>query len=235
MINAKDKFREGFIMLQRPFCFAELNTPLQKFTILWAYSEKPIIKNVLTTEAKEKIDLIENSSNPIGFWKKEDKEDYLKREIEYVMNNPKNYDSLYEGEIVQCYVEGQLCRFYPDEYTIVSKEKLNDIMAEEGYHVICDNSLYLLKDFVDKKHYLQSRGVSERVAKKWASLSYGNLVMYKPYYELLEMFCRPYEIVADDNFYKEIENVDFTELKKVQKEFEEIKKEKIVERFLNKL
>lgn len=33
MINAKNKFRERFIMLQRPFVFAELENPLQKFTI----------------------------------------------------------------------------------------------------------------------------------------------------------------------------------------------------------
>jgi hypothetical protein len=232
MINAKDKFREGFIMLQRPFDFADLKNPLQKFTILWAYSERPIIKNVLTKEGREKLELIENSSNPISFWNKEEKEKRLEREIEYVMNNPKYHEPLYEGEIVQVYVEGKLCRIYPDEYTIISKERLNEIMVEEGYHVVCDNALYLLKDFTDKKHYLQSRGVSERVAKKWASLSYGSLVMYKPYYELLKMFCRPYEIIADDNFYEEVEGVDFTELKEVQKEFQEMKREKFVERFL---
>ncbi len=232
MINAKDKFREGFIMLQRPFDFAELKSPLQKFTILWAYSEQPVIKKYLTDKAKEEIDLIENSTNPIGFWKSEDRDKYIQKKIENILESNVAYEPLYEGEIVQAYVEGQLCRFYPDEYTIVSKEKLNEIMLEEGYHVVCDNSLFEIKDFKDKKHYLQSRGVSERVARKWASLSYGNLVMYKPYYELLEMFCRPYEIISNDSFYEEVEGVDFTELNEVQKEFANDKREKFSERFL---
>jgi len=232
MINAKDKFREGFIMLQRPFDFIELKSPLQKFTILWAYSEQPVTKVVLNSDGKEELDLIENSSNPLGFWNQEDKEKYLQKEIDYIYSHKKYLETLYEGEIVQAYVEGQLCRFYPDEYTIVSKEKLNEIMLEEGYHVVCDNSLFEIKDFKDKKHYLQSRGVSERVARKWASLSYGNLVMYKPYYELLEMFCRPYEIISNDSFYEEVEGVDFTELNEVQKEIANDKRRKLVERFL---
>jgi hypothetical protein len=218
MVNAKDKFREGFIMLKRPFDFGDLDVPLQNLTILWAYSERPVIKNYLSSEAMEKIADIENTTPPLGFFSTEERDEYIERKIQWVYDNPKMYEPLYEGDIVQSVVNGQTVRFYPSEYTIVNSEKLAEIMAEEGYHTICNPSLYKTKDFTDKVHYLVSRGVNKRNAEKWASLGYRDMVMYKPYYELLTMFTRPQHIIADDKFYIEVEGIDFTELKEHQKE-----------------
>lgn len=213
MINAKDKFREGFIMIMRPFSFVELRNPIQAFTIVWAYSERPVTRKELTETAKEKMDLVYNESIPIGFFTKKDKEEYINKEIERISNDNKSWNEKYVGDVVQTYIDGQLIRLYPDEYNIISKEKLAEIMEEEGYHAVCSRGLYELKDFRDKTHYLQSRGVSENIANKWASMSFKELVYYKPYYELLEMFCRDYEIYPDE-FYQEIEGISMEEQKK---------------------
>jgi len=204
MISAKDKFREGFIMLLRPFQFAELKNPIQKLTILWAYSEQPIIRNVLTAKSREKIEEIENST-PFMF-SQQSKDEWLESHIEKVINDSNNYENLYEGEIVQCIVEGQTTRFYPDEYRILGKDKVFDLMQDDGYHTILTDEVRKLPDFAEKCHYLRSRGVSKDKAEKWTSLSYQSLVMYKPYYELLQMFCREHEIYPD-TFYEEVEGI----------------------------
>lgn len=215
MIDARKRFKEGFIMLNRPFSFAELKTPLQKFTIVWAYSEKPKEHQAITDLGKEKAEEVEHSTSRIGFFKPADREEWIEKEIEKIYKDPKYNETIYEGEMVQTYIEGRLCRFYPDEYTIVSQEKLTDIMSEEGYHTILDPAINKLSDFRTKKHYLQSRGISEHIANKWASLSYKELVIYKPYYELLKMFCRSNEVYGDDKFYDEVEGITFEEQKEI--------------------
>jgi hypothetical protein len=209
-INAKEKFREGFIMLTRPFVFAELKNPLQKFTILWAYAERPVVHEMINAEGREKLEEIEHSTPAIGFWGLGQREEWIAREIEKVYTTPKYKETHYEGEVVQAIIQGQICRFYPDEYTIIGPEKLTNIMQEEGYHTICDPTIYKLPDFRNKKHYLQSRGISERIATKWASVTFRDLVIYKPYYELLTMFCRDHEIPADP-FYDEVEGISMEE------------------------
>lgn len=203
-LKAKDRFREGWIMLTRPFNFAELKNPLQKLTILYVYSEQPIKQKVLSDKALNEIDNIKNQSTMfIGF---DSAEDYINKQINFVYKRNDSYEELYKGEIVQTLIEENLCRFYPDEYTILSKEKLCNIMQEEGYHTLISDSLKNIKEFKDRTHYLKSRGINVKIAEKWASLSYKDLVIYKPYYELLDMFCRPYEIYKD-KFYEEIENI----------------------------
>jgi hypothetical protein len=208
MIDAKNKFREGYIMLLRPFDFAELRNPLQKLTILWAYSEQPITKKILKPAAREQADLIENSAPMFMLGGKEAKENWIEIELERLFDQKESWEMLYEGEVVQCTVEGQTCRFYPDEYRIMDKERLFEIMQEEGYHTIIANELKEIKEFKDKVHYLQSRGVKKNIAEKWSTLAYGPMVMYKPYYELLDMFCRSQEIYKD-SFYEEIEGIIF--------------------------
>jgi hypothetical protein len=218
MIDSRSKFREGFIMLKRGFDFADLDEPLQKFTILWAYSERPVVKNVLTEYAKEEIDLIQNQSHPLAFWDNEQKEEYISRKIDSILSSSKAYSELYEGEIVQAYVNNVMCRFYPDEYTIVDSNKLFEIMQEEGYHTVCAPALEELAEFKKLTHYIMSRGVDKRTAMRWVSMGYKSFVMYKPYYELLEYFCRPLEIISNDPFYERIEGIDFTELNEIQRE-----------------
>jgi hypothetical protein len=206
MIDAKNKFREGFIITLRPFDFLELKNPIQKFTILWAYSEQPKTIKELTETAKEEIDLIVNNVYGPRFFTREEKDEYIEQQINKVYGDSKNWNECYKGEIVQTYIDGQLIRLYPDEYNIVSKDKLTEIMSEEGYHAVCSRGLYEIKDFRDKTHYLQSRGVSKHIANKWASMGFKEMVYYKPYYELLTMFCRDYEIYSD-SFYEKVEGI----------------------------
>jgi hypothetical protein len=206
MINAKDKFREGFVMIMRPFQFGELSNPIQKFTIVWAYSEQPKIVKELTQTGKEKVDVILNESHGPRFLTEKDKNDYIDSQIEKVYENSKNWNENYKGEIVQTYIDGQLIRLYPDEYNIISKEKLHEIMGEDGYHAVCSRGLYGIKEFRDQAYYLKSRGVSKHNANKWASVTFKEMVYYKPYYQLLTMFCRNHEIYPD-KFYEDVEGI----------------------------
>lgn len=203
-IDAKSKFREGFIMILRPFKFAELKDPIQKLTIVWAYSEQPVIKRVLTDAAKEEADAIANQSGLFfGF---DSKEERIEMQLDELYADSKSWEDLYEGDIVQAYFEDQPCRFYPEEYKIMSREKISELMTEEGYHTVISDELLHIKDFAEKSHYLKSRGVSKHIADKWASLSYPGLVFYKPYYGLLEMFARANEIYPD-TFYEKVEGI----------------------------
>lgn len=206
MIDAKNKFREGFVMTTRPFKFANLKNPIQKFTILWAYSEQPIIKKELTESALNEIDNIHHQSHPLGFFDNKQKEEWLEKEIENVLKQSKSYNKVYKGEIVQTHIDGELVRLYPGEYNIIDNNKLTEIMSEDGYHAVLTKGIVELKDFKDKQHYLLSRGVSRHVANKWASMGFKELVYYKPYYELLNMFCNEREIYSD-TFYRDIEGI----------------------------
>lgn len=217
MLDAKKKFREGFIMTKRPFKFANMKNPIQAFTIVWAYSEQPQIHPELTKTAREKLDEIEFATNPIGFFSAVQREEWIQKEIDKVLRNQKNYDPVYLGEIVQTFIDGELIRLYPDEYTIVDADKLAEIMEEEGYHAVCTKGLLDIADFRDKTHYLQSRAIPAHIANKWASMGFKELVYYKPYYELLKMFCRDHEIYADE-FYDRVEGIPMEE--QVQREME---------------
>jgi hypothetical protein len=217
MIDAKNKFREGFIKLKRPFEFDELESPIQKFTILWAYSEKPLFTKSLTEKARERISNIDRTSYlGSSFFEAPDRKE---KEIEKVIYDQGSYDEIYKGDVVQCFVEGKMCRFFPDEYSILTMGEMSDTMQEEGYHVICNPSIYSVQAFKDRAHYIQSRGIDSHIAKKWAGLYFKDLVVYKPYYEVLLMFCRPHEIIPDDPFYIEVEGIDFTSLKEQRREY----------------
>jgi hypothetical protein len=208
MIDAKNKFREGFIMLNRPFDFDELKNPLQKMTILWAYTEQPIFEKELSNAAKERIEELNNVPGMFKTTNPWDSESYVDKHIKSVYESEASYDNLYKGDIVQTYVDGQLCRFNPDEYTIMSQEKMAEILQEEGYHAICHPILLKEKSFIERKDYIKSRGLDDRTAAKWAGITFKDAVIYKPYFQLLEMFCRDYEIY-EDKFYSEVEGIDY--------------------------
>jgi hypothetical protein len=212
IIDAKNKFREGFIMLLRPFQFAEMQNPIQKLTIVYAYAEQALFEDRLTGKALKEIKDLENHSPMFcrDRYISESVEEYQDRILTKIYNSPTNHEKVYKGEIVQAVVDGQTCRFYPEEYNLINQEHLQEIMAEEGYHAIVASGLDKIKAYADALHYLRSRGLSEAIAKKWASLPFKDLVYFKPYYELLEMFCRDYEIYPD-NFYREVEGVVFQE------------------------
>ena len=50
-------------MLKRPFAFAELSKPLQKMTILYAFSEKPIITVELNAKGIEKMKILNGETH----------------------------------------------------------------------------------------------------------------------------------------------------------------------------
>lgn len=211
-MDAKSKFREGFIKLKRPFEFAELMNPLQAETILYAYSERPEITKQLTEKAKEERDLIENQ---VGLFIQrnwgESSESAIQRQIENLEKLPSSWEEVYLGEIVQATIEGEMCRFYPNDYSVIPQDFLEEILAEEGYHAIISPGLENIKEYKIKKHYLQSRGIEERIARKWAAIPYKDLVMFKPYYQLLRMFHRDGEIIPD-HFYTEVEGISFKKM-----------------------
>lgn len=203
---AKDKFREGWIMLLRPFRFAELSKPLQKMTIVWAYAERPVIEKELNDKGKElKKELDDNygkvstifENSPMRKSTFETESNYHDR-IEQEYNRIFQYyntKELYKGEIVQTYIEGNLTRFYPEEYSIISKETFEAVINEPTHDLVVNNpSVYQLLDVKTKVHYLQSRGISEERAKLWVSSSLKDNVYFTPCQELLEIFCREEEI-----------------------------------------
>jgi hypothetical protein len=202
-MNAKSFFREGYVMLLRPFQFAELDVPLQKLTIAYAYVVEPLYKEYLTEDAKERIEFVEERNR----FNKVFDSDYLDREIESIIDSPSSYKKEQFGFKVQISINNIPIYLYPDEYNIISSERLTEILAEDGYHTICDAGLYTIKEYKDKYHYLLSRGVNKNIAKKWASIGFRDLVYYKPYYELLDCFCREHEIMPDP-FYAEIEGIE---------------------------
>lgn len=208
---AKEMFREGWIMLLRPFQFGELSKPLQKMTILYAYSEKPIIERTLNEEGKKKLEELKEHWNQDGKSSMMDyHKTYSKRfgetgaEYDYRMNEIYNYIfktyatvEEYHGQIVQTYVEGVLCRFFPEEYNVISRETFEHLLS-------CDESEYLIEvedpkffeigPIKDRLFYIQSRGIDKELALKMASGEAKDAVIFRPQQAVLEAFCRPHEI-----------------------------------------
>lgn len=207
MIDAKSKFREGFILIKQPFKFVE-GLVIQMNTIVWAYSEKPITRQELNSAGVEKLETIRHTTPPFFFGSsaKTQEENWFSAEVDKVFEDLKNYDQIYEGEVVQCTIEGVTCRFYPNEYSVLELSRVQEILEEEGYHTVVSNTLKSLEPFKTSVHYLKSRGISKSVAEKWVSTTYKDLVYYKPYYSLLSMFARSWEMYPD-KFYEEVEGI----------------------------
>jgi len=206
-MEAKYRFKEGWIMLNKPFKFIELEKPLQKMTVLYAYSEKPLVKMILTSEAQEEIDFAYDEYGlNIGVRKSkwrvlfnESEEDYNERfdmQMDQLRETGCTVEQ-YDGELVQCYVEGQLCKFYPDEYTVIKKDTFELLLTSESAHVleIQKNSSYYNQDNVkDRIYYLRSRGINKDLATRMSSKEANDAVIFRPRPELLAIFCRPHEI-----------------------------------------
>lgn len=204
MIKARDKFREGWILLLQPFQFVEMSFPIQKHTMVYAYAEKPTFRRELKKEALEKIDII--NCEPAFAYLSTNKsvQEVKEKKIIEIMDDGKNYDQIYTGEIVQTEMDDVLLRFMPNEYKIISEDFLSEVLAGEGYHTIINKKLETIKEYRDRFHYMQSRGVVAATAKKWASIGYKDLVYYKPYGTLVDMYCRHAEIYLPDDQYTEL-------------------------------
>lgn len=211
---ARDRFKEGWIMITRPFQFAETG-PIQKMSIFYAYSERPTYHEILSDAAKAEIETIENQSSL--FSRKilgQSHQNFIDDSVGVVLERPSSYEEIYDGEIVQIYIGETVVRLFPDEYKILTEEKVSDYMSREGFHMVKNSELLTtLKDFLNQKHYLQSRGVTEKAAERMVSPLFRAMVYYKPYFELLEMFARNHEIF-EDPFYTKVEGIKFQRIKK---------------------
>ena len=206
---AKHRFKEGWIILLRPFRFVELEKPLQKMTILYAYSEQPIIKMELNEKGTEMMqDLNNNYGKPMSLTKMGSEyrkrfgesetiyEDRINSLIDYITKNYSTQEN-YEGEIVQCYVEGNLCRFHPGEYNVISRETFDHLLTcdEEEYKIEVEDERYFdIKGIKERLFYIRSRGISKNIAMKMNSGEAKDSVIFRPQPAVLEMFCRDYEI-----------------------------------------
>lgn len=214
-MNAKDNyFREAWIMLKRPFKFVEMEQPLQRFTVLYAYADCPLIKYTLNDKGRELKEEIMNSLDS-GFlggnhkYKKgfrESDEEHSKRindELDYIDNHYSTVE-IYEGHMVQCTVEGVLCRFHPEEYSIIGQDTFNMVVSGEEFFLKTEiPSVFKIQQIKDKIFYMKNRGIPEQIAKKWASFSLKDAVYFKPRIEVLEHFCREPEIYLPDDDYEE--------------------------------
>jgi len=185
-MKVKQRFREGWIMLLRPFEFAELSKPLQKMTILYAYSEKPLIKMEITKKGQELLnEAYENIDKPFtptttpaqrkwrrAFSEKEGNTFYNKR-VEYELEALKKEHTtieFYKGQVVQCDVEGTMCRFYPDEYNMIQQDTFDHVLTSDDYTMeIEGETAFGMPEVKEKIHYIRSRGISEKTAKRIAS------------------------------------------------------------------
>ena len=206
---AKHRFKEGWVMLLRPFRFAELEKPLQKMTILYAYSEQPIIKMELNEKGIELMDALnEDYGKPMSLtsgrtnYRKrfgesdDDYEERISKEVDSIIRNYSTQEN-YQGEIVQCYVEGELCRFYPGEYNVISRETFDHLLTcdEEEYKIEVEDERYFdIKGIKERLFYIRSRGISKNLAMKMNSGEAKDSVIFRPQPAVLEMFCRDYEI-----------------------------------------
>ena len=182
-MNAKNKFREGWIMLLRPFKFAELKKPLQKMTVLYAYSEKPLIDMELNEKGVEQMNLVNEHYGKTKslFHHHEHRQGEHETDTQYTTRMDKVIDTImrtyatqenYKGELVQCYVEGELCKFYPEEYSIISRETFDHLLTcdEREYKIeIEDETFFKMKGVKDKIFYTQTRGISKSLATKMNS------------------------------------------------------------------
>lgn len=207
-MKAKTKFREGWIMLLRPFAFAELSKPLQKMTILYAYSEKPMVSYELNTKGREEMAIINDHYGKTSivnhhkvYSKRhfENEEAYEIRMDSVIDKVIRDFgtEEVYKGELVQCIVEGEICKFYPEEYNVISRETFDHILTCDPHEYIIeveDNSFFELKDVKNKIFYTQTRGIKKEKAMQMNSNEAKDAVIFRPGPAILEMFCRSNEI-----------------------------------------
>jgi hypothetical protein len=209
-MKSKLRFREGWITLQKGFEFAELSKPLEKMTILYAYSEKPIIEYELSDEGREKLEEFNILSGKSIF--AGGRSAYVKRYGEeqdaFDMRMVEEFDKIYKefeteeryiGQVVQCVVEDVMCRFYPDEYNITGRDTFEHILTSDDFTMDIENDVpFQLAEIKLKLFYIMSRGIDESMAKRMASAGMKDSVIFRPGPGVLQMFCRQWDILDKD-------------------------------------
>ena len=208
-MKIKDRFREGWIILKRSFKFAELEKGIEKMTILYAYSDKPMLKMVLSKEGEELIDSLKGmegkslfTGGDVNFVKRygESQDDYDKRMVEEYDRIIKLHSTveLYEGQIVQAEVSNVMCRFFPDEYSVIGRDTFEHIMTSSDYDMIIQDGMpYTLPDTKNKLFYIMSRGVNKTIAERMVAKDFKDAVLFDPGLGVLNMFCREHEILDE--------------------------------------
>ena len=193
-------------MLLRPFAFGELSKPLQKMTILYAYSEKPIVEMTLNEKGQAPMDELDSGDNTGLFsggdflFRKRfgESEEYYQERMTIEYNRIVKENStieVYKGQIVQCMVENTLCRFYPDEYNPIKLNTFEYVMTSDDYTMEVENkTLFELPEIKEKIFYIRSRGVGESMATRMSSHNAKDSVIFRPGQGVLDMFCREHEI-----------------------------------------
>ena len=129
----------------------------------------------------------------------EDEESYEYRMDRYAAQIIKEHSTQenYHGEIVQCYVEGEMCRFYPEEYSIISKETFDHLLTcdDEEYTIDVESEeIFETKALKERLFYIRSRGIPKGKAMKMNCGEARDAVIFRPGQAILEMFCRKHEI-----------------------------------------
>lgn len=216
-MDAKNNFREGYILLQRSFKFAEMEFGIPKFSILYAYIERPLFEDEINERGQSSLEEIDASRSFMGGnykFKKgiyEKEEDYNKRiseEYDFILKDPKNFNKIHIGNMVQTTIDGVNCSFFPDEYKVIEFETLSESIYGDEYLMITpDEKIFNMPEMQNKIFYLQSRGISKKKAQKLSSFGLKDLVMYFPHPELQKMFCRSHEVVyipEYEEYYKHV-------------------------------
>lgn len=196
-------------MLLRPFDFAGFKNPLQKLTVLYAYSDRPMIEMELTEYGKEELDLLNRhygkaqglTSNHKVYnvrygESNDDYEERIGKEVDRIMRTYSTVE-VYKGQVVETLVEGEICKFYPGEYNVISVETFDFLLTSDEHEYVIDiedDSFYNLTDIRNKLFYIRNRGIGEIKAKKMLAHEAKDAVIFRPQQALLEMFCREKEI-----------------------------------------
>lgn len=215
-MNAKDNFREGHIILQRPFNFYELEHGLPKFTIVYAYIERPVFEDELNLRGKETFDELEDAGSFYAqprhkrgvFESREKFEERIAAEYERALQDMSNYSKKHVGNMVQTQIDGVNISFFPDEYKAIEPGTLQELLFDDSYALATNNeNIFDLPEMEAKIFYLRSRGIDKDKAKRLSSFGLKDLVVYIPHPEVQKMFCRENEVIYTpefDGYYKEV-------------------------------
>lgn len=208
-MDAKNNFREGHIILQRPFDFYELEYGIPKMTILYAYIERPLFDDELTPEGRERLDRVKHAGSFYAhpslkkgiFETQKAFEERISKEFDRIASDASNYKKKHVGNMVQSSIGEVQVSFWPDEYKVLDPDILQEVLYDDSYHMITSNeNVFNLPEMEKKIFYLQSRGISKKKAQRLCSFGLKDLVAYFPHPELQKMFCRDHEVVYMPEF-----------------------------------
>ena len=202
MINAKNRFKEGWVMLNRPFSFGDIEGTgkvFQKLTIFYAHSERPMLHTVTSEKGIKLINKAIKEANQrkrltLSDEQRNGIDDQLDEQIEIIKDE--NRVEEYKGEIIQFPYYDKVIRFFPDEYKVIGMDTLEAVIGDEdSYEVeLLDRNKMELPVLKNSIFYLKSRGISNDQAIRMCTHLLTDGVILRPKRSILEMLCREEEI-----------------------------------------